>query len=173
MKRPRFRVDVGEEELRVVLPARRHPLLVLVFVLWAVMLVNWFVSLRSGGRAERDQFMLGWGVLCALPGVVALLWLILGRERLTIREGVLGRRVEVGALGITRAYDLAKISHLRLAELPPGVWQVVRAGPFPIGPAGGSIAFDYGGRMERLGAGLAEDEVPALIEVLAPFVRGR
>ena len=170
MKKSRMRVNVGDEELHITIPARRHPLTILIFVVWSVVIIQFLHDALGGIVTGR---MLITAIVCMLPGVAGLCWILLGREEIRITEGNLVRRVHVGPIGFTRAYALADARNFRLAQLPPNVMQAMRAGPFPFGPAGGSVHFDYGRRMERLGAGLSEDEVPELLEVLAPFVKRR
>ena len=116
MKKSRMRVNVGDEELHITIPARRHPLTILIFVVWSVVIVQFLHDALGGIVTGR---MLITAIVCMLPGVAGLCWILLGREEIRITEGNLVRRVHVGPIGFTRAYALADARNFRLAQLPP------------------------------------------------------
>jgi len=109
-------------------------------------------------RNEPDPGML-W--FCCGYGLVALAWLLLVREEITVREGLLVRRIGAGVLGRTRVYALAHARNLRLALLPPNYPQTVRW------LLGGSVWFDNGERLAKLGVGLSDLEADLLVARLA------
>jgi hypothetical protein len=173
VKTSRIKVERRDDELRVTIPARRHPLSILTLLIWAVV-VGSFVFLGVTQSPDRpNPPPIAVTCMAALPGCVSLLWALAGREVITLADGKLVRRLHAGPVGFTRAYTLTEACNFRLADLPPRQPQFVRAGFLPFGPAGGSVYFDYGKRQEKLGAGLSEAEVPELIALLAPLVKRR
>jgi len=112
----------------------------------------------------------GLGYYFAAWGAAELLWLCLGREWLTIRGGELVRRIGIGPIGVTHTYRLAGVRNLRLARtlFKSGVPALVeRMG------SGGSVWFDNGKRLARLGAGLGEAQACQLAARIALVIGQR
>ena len=130
-------------DLSLVLPAwRAQSIVYLAACGWGIL-----VS-RMTGESQLGWFWAAWGAF-------ALLWLCLGRERIRIRDGQLTRRLELGPIGFDRNYRVAEIRNVRLAPnaLEAGIRAWARRNI-----SGGSVWFDHGQRLVRLGAGLGNSD---------------
>lgn len=99
-------------------------------------------------------------------GLLALAWLGFVREEITIREGLLVRRIGAGFLRRKQVYLLEQARNVRLALVPTGLPRFFSRD----GMLGGSVWFDNGERLARLGAGLGDLEAGELVSRLSPFI---
>jgi hypothetical protein len=172
---------------RVSIPARRNLFVILFLGAW---LGGWYFGaasalhqLTSSAGDGQKGFLYFWLAGWTLGGFFAvgvLLWTLFGREIIELRHDALVHRRSLLGLGRTRAYDLGAVKDLRLA---PTSWRIGelsfsklldgkgpkpdfhRAGEF-WGVSGGPIAFDYGARTIRCGAGVDEAEAKIILAEL-------
>lgn len=170
---PRYQLNVHADGLQAVIPAQRSALALLLLLIW---LGGWaFGEMQAIEQLLRpkDQaataflaiWLAGWtaGGLAAIGG---LLWQFAGRELLTANATALAHRIEIFGLGFTRHYAAHEVKALRPA--PHGTLAQYQAWMPPfMGPARGSLAFDYGSRTLRLVQGLDEVEARELAAQLA------
>lgn len=166
----RATITGGPEGLEIIIPARRH-LLVLLFL--GVWLVGWLMGeltaiaqMFSGRPGGPEGFLLIWLVFWTLGGGFAgyvWLWMLAGKERILMGTSTLSMKRDVLGLGRTRTYGLYKIRSLRVAAQPTGPGDAAAALRLS-GLAGGLIAFDYEGKTIRFGAAIDEPEAQAIVE---------
>jgi hypothetical protein len=152
------------EGLEIVIPARRH-LLVLLFL--GVWLVGWLMGemtviaqLFSRRLAGPEGLRLIWLIFWTVGGGFAAyiwLWMLVGKERILMGASTLHVKRDVLGLGRTRAYELYKIRNLRLAPQLAG-WRDTGATVRLAGLAGGLVAFEYEGKTVRFGAAIDDAE---------------
>lgn len=131
LSRPPAVLQVRESAacLELDLPSPRRPVMAFVMAVW---LVGWALGLvflaeqfASGAliNAARLSLAIWCGVWLAAGalGAIWTLWLVVGRERITLDEHALSIRHSVLGVGFTRAYPLAGITELRTfgREIPP------------------------------------------------------
>jgi hypothetical protein len=155
--------------LAITIPARRHWFLMLFLPLW---LCGWFMGETSAihelvkGDGGAGMFLVVWLTMWTVGGAIALLtlaWTIAGKEVLAVGSGLLTHRRQIGPIGITRAYDAHQVRDLRVTPVPEPRWGRSQ-NPFSI--TDGPIAFDYGAKTIRVGAGVDEAEAKSLVETL-------
>lgn len=175
-KPPRFTVAADESGERIVIAARRPPLLLGVLLLW---LAVWICAGVWGVRQilRSDQLPVLAPLLVWLLGLMLiaplLAWLITGRELIRVVDGDLeiGRRLA----GWTRwrRYRGSDIVHLAPAAPPiwPGLFQPEL--PFLGRRGSGAVKFAYGARTIHAAQGLDEAEGRMIVEWLEPRLSGR
>lgn len=151
--------------LRLVIPYSRSWLVIgfLGFWICAWAVAEIIIPLRFlEGEAPPGgwSLMVVWFVVWTAAGVLAVyawLWQVMGKEIVTVRDGRLTLRRDVGGVGLDKVYDLERVHELRVE---PAVFD-----PMDLsmslqlwGIGGGAIAFDYGGVTRRFGIGLDEAE---------------
>jgi len=167
----------GGIELRI--PARRQLLVVLFLGFW---LVGWCLGevmattqlIAPTPVAHGDppplEFLALWLCAWTVGGVFALyslLWLLSGRERVTITGEALTVRREIFGLGLSKAYRLGAVRDLRVVDIAPVLPFSFGRGDL-LGRSSGPIAFDYGAKTIRFGAGIDAAEAKQLVaKVLA------
>src|SRR5258706_10714548 len=117
---------------------------------------------------KGPQLFLGvWLIFWTFGGLTALYkWLaqIIGTERVTLATNALTIQRDVFGFEPTREYELSSIRNLRVSRVDFEAKYMSRNRPgiFDNGP----IAFDYGAKTYRFGAGVDESEASAIIEEL-------
>lgn len=178
---PRATVRREAGYLLVAIPARRNWALMLFLPIW---LVGWAIGLVvatgmlsifsavpvTGFAETASLFLLAWLAMWLFGGLVALYTLAYtaaGREELRISEMTLRLQRRIGPLpaGRARTYDLQHASRLRTEPTPMPPWWARRRGT----PEPKPIAFDYGAKTVRFGAGLDEAEARQLVEQIAEY----
>jgi len=160
-------------ELRIVIPGRRS-LFVMCFLGfwicgWAVAEIMVAIQLLSGDAPpEGELFMLAWFSIWTIGGVLAVyawLWQVMGKEIVIVRGQTFKTRHDIGGFGFDKEYDLLQMRDLRVGQ--------VEFNPFNFssslqlwGIGGGVIAFDYGARTYRFGAGLDEAEARQAVNAI-------
>lgn len=162
--KPRFTIQQIASGITVSAPARRNWFILLFLIAW---LGGWTVggataiaeALRPG---EQQVFLLFWLAAWLLGEVyvlIIILWQLAGREELTFSSGNLIHRVAIGSLGRAREFSGSDIRHLRPSPQIALPWMdQMRWMPPIFGSGQGAIAFDYGAKTYRIGAGLDEAE---------------
>jgi len=125
-------------------------------------------ELLFGNRSAPDLFLAAWLILWTLGGAAAVYaWLrmLAGREVIVLGGGVLTIKAEVFGVGRRNEYDVAHIKNLRVE--PPAAFSNDMSGAMRFwGIGGGPVAFDYGSKTLRLGAGLDDAEARDVIREL-------
>lgn len=175
--------------LRVILPPRRSPFVIVFLAGWLGM---WFFAAKSaGGELLRsgpngDQgFLAIWLTIWIIGGVLAaftFLWMLFGREIIELRPDQLIVRKTLLGIPRSRGYDVTQVKDLRAGPVVlsmldgsvlQGLFDPKRRRQYGLaqaaemwGLAGGPIVFDYGPRTIRCGAALDEAEAKIIVERL-------
>lgn len=170
---PKARATVldGAGILQISIPAKRRWFLILLLILWLSMWVYSGVA-AAGPQVTREGeppffrviwlFFWGAGTLFAL---FTLLWMLAGREVIKVAGGEISLRREILRLGRSREFDAAAVRNVRSSVVPFNPWDPSSALMF-WGLGGGTIAFDYGPKTYRSGAGLDEAESKSIAEMI-------
>lgn len=177
------RATITEEPrgLRIVIPARRNPFLILFLggwlMAWAFGEIAAAQSVLAGlgfefqgpfnvqGSKDGLLFMAGWLLAWTAGGalaIVAWLWTVAGREIVTATDGTLTIKRSVLGRGPTREHEMAHVCAMRVAAEPFNPWDTQGLLRF-WGMGGGPIAFDYGARTSRFGTALDEAEARQIV----------
>jgi hypothetical protein len=155
-------VSDGPEGLTFVVPSRRQWFGILFLPVW---LIGWLLgevfALREVVSGKGPvPFLLVWLTMWTLGGGLAALswlWMVAGKERLTVKPGVLVHRFELFSLHRTREYDLSEVRNLKVSPESFNPWNM-GAGFKMWGIGGGVVAFDYGAKTIRVAASVDEAE---------------
>ncbi len=185
--KPRCKIEEAAEGLVITIPARKRWFMILFVGFW---LCGWAVGEvfeggvliqgLFGGDAPWHEangafsigllvFMLAWlggWTVGGLFAIYAWLWNVAGRQVVTV--GVDGIRIE-NAVPMWRRgkeYRLADVRSLRVAPEQLTMW-TFREGMRFWGIGGGLLAFDYGAKTVRFGAGLDEAEAKMILAAIA------
>ena len=71
-------------------------------------------------------------------------------------------RRDIGGYGFDKEYDLTRVRDLRVSAMGRSAWDYSGILEF-LGLGGGLVAFDYGAKTYRLGAGLDEAEAKFVV----------
>ena len=158
----------------VSIPAPRQLFTLLFLPVW---LAGWAFGLISVGgeflhpsRLEsRSGFLLVWLAGWLVGGawvITVLVWMLAGRETLTLDQGRVALEYRALGLGRRREFDRTRTSHWRVIPQVGGIG--MRQAQFqPFGFARtGSLAFDNGARTVYFAAGLDEAEASQLLDRL-------
>ncbi len=170
----------GGDRLRIVFPTPRSRRLVSVHLLW---LISWTIGIIAtiAHFSSPDQtgqeptwvtlvWLAGWAV--SIATIDSLLYLLFGREVMSISDGVLTIAREAPFYTRTQHFDLKRIVNLRAVRCPmaacpwgnlPAILGWLDALAHFCGIGGGHLAFDYGHGTCRFGAGLRRDEARHLV----------
>jgi hypothetical protein len=156
------------EGLTFLIPARRLWFAMFFIPIW---LVGWAAGeVGVGGTLLEESggellFTVVWLSFWTAGGVVAILlwlWMLAGRVRVVLADDRLRIRYELFGLGRSREYGLADVRDLRVAPESLNLWSW-SAGLRWWGFGGGVVAFDYGPKTVRFGAGIDEAEGKQLV----------
>ncbi len=163
---------------RLIIPAPRSLPIVLFLSLW---LAGWVVGLLAaihGLHAPNAQgggqgFLVLWLTFWILGGgwaMLTILWMLVGKEIVTVERGLLIVRLEVLGFGRTRQYSVPEMRDLRTREPPRASGGRALQAPQPSFKTG-TIAFDYGARTYGFGLGLEQGEAKEVLRQLIPDLR--
>ena len=158
--------------LEIVIPSKRNLFVTAFLMAW---LGGWFFGEASAiqslhsGRPDGGAtgFLLFWLIGWTIGGIAVgttVLWNLAGKEILVVGRGELVHRRVIGGLGRSKSYDLAHVRELRVS--PYIAASLVQRNQSPFGFASGPIAFDYGAKTVRMGAGVEEAEAKQLVEMI-------
>ena len=171
--KPRYTVRTEVGAVTFGCPPRRNWFVLLFLIAW---LGGWTVAglttfrevMRPGDhQAFLSFWLVGWAVgeLCVLA-VVA--WQLAGLEELSVVRGDLIHRVSIAGVGRSREFTGTEVRHLRTTQPLLSAWLDGRSFSPPLFGSGyGAIAFDYGARTYRIGAGLDEAEAQQIVASLS------
>ncbi len=159
--------------LRLVIPYSRSWFVIgfLGFWLCAWVVAEVLIPLRFlEGEAPSGgwSLMIVWFVVWTVAGVLAVyawLWQVMGKEIVTVRDGSLTLRRDVGGFGLDKVYDLDQVRELRAEPAlfdPMDLSMALQLW----GIGGGAIAFDYEGKTRRFGIGLDETEAKQAVAAI-------
>ena len=143
---------------------------VLFLVLWMTLWVFALKGMYGRVRASADTSLGLWVCPWILGGMAALyrfMWKLIGREQVSIHNGILEHFRGLGPWGLTRHFSLEGVTRLSVHSSPR---QSMGLFEFCVG-AGDRLAFDYGARTISFGYGLTLAEARALLDVLQPQAR--
>lgn len=158
-------------DLQIIIPSKKSFFLILFLTAWMggwVMGENFAVRslFHPKGESQLDYFLWFWLIGWTIGGAFALLgllWLVAGREILTISNSRLVLERRIFALGTKREYEISSVKSIRVNPNEGLYANRSAAGMFGINS--GSIAFDYGMKTVRFGA-VDEAEASHIIEQL-------
>ncbi len=160
----------GPEGLEIVIPAVRNWVIILFLGAW---LIGWGVGettavaafFSGSALSKQGPFLLIWLVFWTMGGLFALatwLWIVAGAERLTMGSSTLTIQRSLCGVGPSRAYELHRIHNLRVLATQAAPRDANRLGPWGI--TKGRVAFQYGERQVRFGAGVGDGDAQAIVE---------
>ena len=157
--------EQAEDGMRYTLPPRRQTFSMVFLPIWLFFwAIGFGTTLRSLLGRPQQPFLIFWLSAWTVGGVAVFYgWLaqVAGNELVTLAPGTL--KIKRSVLGIepVREYDATQIRNLRVAPPVPTWYKPKRNwGPFDEGV----IAFDYGARTIRFGAGVDEAEASMIVE---------
>lgn len=162
----RSRIESIAGGLSIVMPARRSLVVTAVIgawlVFWALSLLGRLPSSHLQGPRPPAAFLVI-GCIAAVFAVAALLWTLVGQERVTIDTDTFAIRREVFGIGLARRYALSSVRALRVVDdaITNTTFGVGRGDPF--GLRSGSLAFDYGAKTIRFGSGVDPAEAKNIL----------
>lgn len=126
-------------------------------------------------QGGRDAFLVFWLLAWTFGGAWALatfLWSLLGRERLLATRDQLALIHELGPWRRIQRFDSKEVRALRVVDLPTGLEAMSRMPTLPFWGSGqGPLAFDYGFRTIRCGAGVSAAEARIIAGELSQHAR--
>jgi hypothetical protein len=128
---------------------------------------GWISAFRSV-LSRSEPFLVVWLTFWTLGGafaVAVVAWSLTGREVITGGGTALLIRREVLGIGRTSEFDAAQVRNLRVAPMAFNPWDFRHSMSF-WGLGGGPVAFDFGARTYRFGAGVEESEASSIAAVL-------
>ncbi len=121
----------------------------------------------NDGQAP-DAFIVFYACGWTLSGLLAIfiwLWNNRGREVIRINETELKRSREYVWFSRSKTYETKYISNIRISDLSPSSLEMGGGMEF-WGLTGGTISFDYGSALGKIGLGIDEAEAGRIIEVI-------
>lgn len=164
---PRWRRVETAAGCQIIIPARRHWPALASLTVWVVAWASGegfalLLLLQSGAPPTSLALpILPWLAVWTVVGLASLhawLWLVAGREVVTVDTAALAIRREVLGVGRTRDYAFAHISNFQAVPWtePPSTWA----------SRGGSVLFGYGSDTVRFGIGLSGLEAKQLVRAV-------
>ena len=169
----RITIADTSQGLRIGIPCRRSWFVILFLGFW---ICGWAVGevmvtrqyLQGDAPPDGEFFILTWLGVWTVGGLFAMYawsWQVIGREILTVHGQTFTIRRDIAGVGFDKEYKLVEMRDLRM--------HLTRFSPIDVssslqlwGVGGGVIAFDYGARTYRFGAGLDEAETKQIITAI-------
>ena len=160
-------LEQAEDGMRYTLPPRK---VVGQMIIAPVLLAAWAfgeaLAIRMLGEPSMPMLeQIVWLIFWTLAGLGTLYdWLsqAVGRELITLSSGTLKIKRNVVGFEPTREYDMATIRNLRVSSVRQNWHRRRQLSGFANGP----IAFDYGPKTMRFGAGVGEEEARMIVDEL-------
>ena len=159
--------------LRIAIPCSRSWSVIFFLGLW---ICSWAVAevmipaqfLNGNAPSEGESMMFAWLGVWTVGGLLAIyawLWQVMGKEIVTVHGQRFTIRRDIGGFGFDKEYDLQQMRDLRV--VPAGFHPLDVSAALQLwGIGGGVIAFDYGARTSRFGAGLDESEAQRVVTAI-------
>lgn len=109
------------------------------------------------------------GVVIALFPLYVLLWSLMGKEIITINREKIVVRQTIFGIGFRQTYQLLQVNNLRRSLTDPALFTLER-NLQDWGFAGGSVAFDYTGRVCRFGLLLTKEDADTLVAKISQYL---
>lgn len=162
----RVTVTDGPGGLGLLIPPKRNWFIILFMGFWLCM---WAVGeimvpiqfLTGEITGITEIFLLAWLGAWTVGGAFAIylwLWNLMGRQIITMHGHTLTTRRDLGGYGFEKEYDLTRVRDLRANAMGD-----YSASLQFFGLGGGLVAFDYGAKTYRLGAGLDEADAKLVV----------
>ena len=159
--------------LEISIPAKLHLFVFVFLLIWlALWVVIEFFQLRTLLTTPEAAlvFLIPW-TLGGVLGLYIQLWMIAGREIITLKSGILTITYTLFGWVRAREYDVRHLSNLGVDPEPYDSEgpRLAALYPFRTGP----IAFEYGGKTIRFADGVSETEAQEIVselESVAPHV---
>jgi hypothetical protein len=178
----RDRCSISKEmgEVKIVIPARKNIFLLAFTGFW---LCGWAAGelmvsaqLLKGTSADLGATLilvawLGAWTVCGGFAIYAWLWNLCGKEVVTASRHSLEISREIFRFRRPREFDGKSIGDLRVSPTPFNPWDFKSGMQFCGLPGSGPIAFDYGAKTYRFGAGLDEAEAKKLVVAITDGLR--
>jgi hypothetical protein len=168
LSRGRARVEQRPDGLHLRIPARRHWFATVFLTFWVAMVARIGGEAFLGGeRVEEDGVVVAvlgglFFLAAALLAIAYVIWMLIGREEVTVAGGRLEHVRRAGPVRHRRSFDASRIEDVR--HVPRGPFTSHMFG-WPL--RGGSIAFDYGHRTHHLGLELDDAEAKHLARTIS------
>jgi len=164
--------------IKVVIPAKRNWFILLFLSFW---LCGWAVGeftvpfefFKNDTPSGAKLFSLAWLGAWTIGGgfaIYAWLWQIKGEEIITLTPAALLKKRSVFGYGRQHEYGIQHVKNLRVAPQGYNPFDFASVGQF-WGVSGGAIAFDYGAKTYRFGAGLDESEANQIVSQMKQLVK--
>lgn len=164
--------------IKVVIPAKRNWFILLFLTFW---LCGWVVGefsvplvlFKQNTPAGAKLFSLAWLGGWTVGGGFAIytwLWQLKGAEIITFTPSGLLKKRSIFGYGRQQEYSIQHINNLRVATQGYNPFDFSSGGQF-WGISGGTIAFDYGAKTYRFGAGLDESEANQIVKQMKQLVK--
>jgi hypothetical protein len=168
-KPARFVTQDTPEGLRLIVSVPRSLLALLVIPGW---LVAWAVALAFGIRMAMNGHgsapfytWLGLWTCCGLLFAYHWLWMVAGREIVTLREGALEVRRDILGVGFSREFAGAQITRPCYIPEIGSSWRLAAKRP-------SSLMFQYGKRTVEFARGLDEFEAAHMMRLIRQHTSG-
>jgi hypothetical protein len=169
----RITITDRTQGLRIVMPCRRSWFVICLLGFW---ICGWAVAevlvaiqlLNGDAPPDGESFMWAWFGVWTIGGVFAiyaLLWQVLGKEIVTVHGQTFRIRRDIGGVGLDQEYDPLQILNLRVGQVAFNPLEFSSSLQL-WGIGGGMIAFDYGDKTRRFGAGLDEAEAKQVVTAI-------
>ena len=171
---PRHTATEEADGLAIRIPAKRNVFILAFLTIW---LCGWAfgevtapIALFTAAHKQPGAaaFLLVWLCGWTLGGALAIyvwLWQLKGCEIITVSPAALGIKRELFGCGRVKQYDVSEIRELRVAPLTYNPFDY-RSGLAFWGMGGGALAFDYGFKTYRFGAGVDEAEARIILQTI-------
>lgn len=166
----RVTVTDGPGGLGLLIPPKRSWFIILFMGFWLCM---WAIGeimvpiqfFKGEIPGVTEIFVLAWLGAWTVGGAFAIylwLWNLMGRQIITMHGQTLTTRRDIGGYGFDKEFDLTQVRDLRVSAMGFKAWDYSASLEF-LGLGGGRVAFDYGAKTYRLGAGLDEAEAKLVV----------
>lgn len=160
------------DQLVITIPSRKHwfqiPFLAVWLIFWSF---GWFAAFTGLALAPGGGhlFLLLWLTFWTVGGLFAfstLLWMLVGREKITVSADKFIIRRQIGSLGWSKTFATLDLCDLRVA---PAVrpWYGRKHNNLQfLWQFDGPITFDYGARTYHCGDGVDEAEAKQIVKLI-------
>jgi hypothetical protein len=134
-----------------------------------IMAMKWLIHPGpSTPRAFITFWLAGW-LFGEVWATYWWFWTAFGKEIVTIREGTLNIKRDILGYGRTRSFAIGSVSNLRASGFFPSdsYWENYLV-QFKL--AGGTVGFDFQGKIKKFGIQLTEPEAQEVVRDLKPYL---
>lgn len=150
----------------LVIPARRHMLLLIFLAAWLGVWTFAGSMMMSQFQTQSSPFLAFWLVGWAIGWIMVaaiVSWMLTGRELVQVTGGDLEVGYKVWGIHRRRLFRGADVRGLK-AVPEAGHWQMRQFPPMPVlGQSRGSVQFSYGARTQSFGFGLDSTEAAEVV----------